>query len=324
MTWKSKQLQRLAPLLDMTMLPLVWLAAHQMMLIRRITPRRMPRAMALLDRIGIYPLIDHYYDPLINLKRLRHPLNQCRSLPGITVDAERAMALLEQMTELRELTDATPSLRDRAEYHLNDDLFGPLDAAVLYALIRQNRPRRIVEVGCGMSTLVTIRARMRNATEDPSYACEHVCIEPYEQPWLAEAPVRLLRSTAEASDTALVEALRAGDILFIDSSHIIRPQGDVVVEILDWLGRLQPGVLVHIHDIFTPRDYPAELLYEHRFFWNEQYLLEAFLSFNDRFEILLPLNHLLESYPQRVLKICPHQFTPKALVATSCWLRRRD
>lgn len=324
MTWKGKLLQRLAPLLDVVLLPLVWLAAHQMMLIRRITPGRMPRSMAVLDRIGIYPLIDHYYEPLINFRRLRQPLDQCRPLPGIEVDSERAMWLLEAMVEIGELADAPSSLRNSMEYYLDNDFFGPLDAAVLYALIRRHRPRRIVEVGCGMSTLVAIRARTRNAVEDPDYSCEHVCIEPYEQTWLAEAPVRLSRTTAETSDTNLIDELHAGDILFIDSSHIIRPQGDVLTEVLEWLGRLRPGVLVHFHDIFTPRDYPSELLLEHRFFWNEQYLLEAFLSFNSDFEILLPLNHLAETYRQRVSAICPAQFSPKAIVAGSYWLRRRD
>jgi hypothetical protein len=75
----------------------------------------------------------------------------------------------------------------------------------------------------------------------------------------------------ERCDAAVVDALEENDILFIDSSHMIRPQGDVLTEVLEWLGRLRPGVLVHFHDIFTPRDYPLDLLMLHRFFWNEQY-----------------------------------------------------
>jgi hypothetical protein len=268
MTLKGRMLQRLAPVLDVIMLPFVWLAAQQMMLVRRITPRHMPRAMAMLDRIGIYPLIDHYYEPLINLRRLRHSLDQCRVLPGIALDAERGLALLGQMAEMAELANTPRHAAGPTDYYLDNDFFGPLDAAVLYALVRRHRPRRIVEVGCGMSTRVVIAARLRNVAEDAAYACEHVCIEPYEQPWLADAPVTLSRGTAETSDPALIDALDDGDILFIDSSHMIRPQGDVLTEILNWLGRLRPGVLVHVHDIFTPRDYPDDLLRVHRFFWN--------------------------------------------------------
>jgi predicted O-methyltransferase YrrM len=253
MTLKGRMLQRLAPVLDVIMLPFVWLAAQQMMLVRRITPRHMPRAMAMLDRIGIYPLIDHYYEPLINLRRLRHSLDQCRVLPGIALDAERGLALLGQMAEMAELANTPRHAAGPTDYYLDNDFFGPLDAAVLYALVRRHRPRRIVEVGCGMSTRVVIAARLRNVAEDAAYACEHVCIEPYEQPWLADAPVTLSRGTAETSDPALIDALDDGDILFIDSSHMIRPQGDVLTEILNWLGRLRPGVLVHVHDIFTPK-----------------------------------------------------------------------
>lgn len=322
MTWKGRLLQRLAPVLDIAMLPSVWLAAHQMLLIRRATPRRMPRAMRLLGQIGIYPVIDHYYEPLINLERLRAPLSQIRQLTGLDLSADRGLPLLEQVVALADLGETPEGRRERMQYRPENGFFGPLDAAVLHGLIRRYQPRRIVEVGCGISTIVAIKASTRNATDDPGYACDHICIEPYEQPWLADAPVRLLRQTAESCDSALVSALGDGDLLFIDSSHIIRPQGDVVTEILDWLGRLAPGVLVHFHDIFTPRDYPEDLLRVHRFFWNEQYLLEAFLAFNDRFEVLLPLNHIFETFPERIRALCPAQFRPDALIPSSFWFRR--
>ena len=324
MTWKGRLLQRLAPFLDVLMLPVVWLSAQHMMLIRRATARRLPCSMAMLDRIGIYPLIDHYYEPLINLRRLRHPLDRPRALPAIEIDAARALGLLEQLTQMSELADAPRERpRGRLEYYRENDFFGPLDAGVLYALMRRYRPRRMIEVGCGISTCVAIQARMRNRGDDPQYVCEHICIEPYEQPWLADAPVTLLRTTAESWDSSYLEALEENDILFIDSSHVIRPQGDVLTEILDWLVRLRPGVLVHFHDIFTPRDYPDELVRQHRLFWNEQYLLEAFLCFNDRFEVLLPLNHLFETYKTRIADICPAQLDGPATTPASFWLRRR-
>jgi hypothetical protein len=198
-----------------------------------------------------------------------------------------------------------------------------LDAAALHGVIRHYRPRRILEVGCGLSTLAALRATAMNAAEAPGLPpCEHICIEPYEHPWLDELAVRMVRATAETADPALVEALEAGDILFIDSSHMIRPQGDVLVEMLDWLGRLRPGVVVHIHDVFTPRDYPDELLRTHRFFWNEQYLVEAFLAFNPHFEILLPMHHMYLSCQQELLALCPAQREPGTRPPTSFWLRR--
>jgi hypothetical protein len=241
---------------------------------------------------------------------------------GLSLDAEAGIAQFEALDALAELADAPEQARGRAEYHSANSLFGPMDAAVLYALIRRHRPRRIVEIGCGMSTLAALRAEARNAAEAPDDACDHVCIEPFEQPWLEGLPVRVLRQRVEDCDPALVEALEPGDILFIDSSHMIRPQGDVLTEMLDWVGRTRPGVLIHIHDIFTPRDYPEELIREHRFFWNEQYLVEAFLAFNDHFEVILPLNHLFHRHPDRVRARVPAQFAPGRVVPGSFWLRR--
>jgi hypothetical protein len=103
---------------------------------------------------------------------------------------------------------------------------------------------------------------------------------------------------------------------------MIRPQGDVVTAVLEWLGRLRPGVLVHFHDIFTPRDYPEEMMRVHRFFWNEQYLVEAFVAFNAAFEVILPVNHLYETFPDRMHALCPAQ-TPERVMPASFWLRRR-
>jgi hypothetical protein len=102
-----------------------------------------------------------------------------------------------------------------------------------------------------------------------------------------------------------IESLEANDILFIDSSHVIRQQGDVEHEYLRLLGLLRPGVIIHAHDIFTPRDYPAAWVLEDRGLWNEQYLLEAFLSFNDSFEVLAALNYLSHEHRDALCNACP-------------------
>jgi hypothetical protein len=95
----------------------------------------------------------------------------------------------------------------------------------------------------------------------------------------------------------LFESLASGDILFIDSSHVIRPQGDVLFEYLSILPRLSHGVLVHIHDIFTPKDYLTEWVVNERRLWNEQYLLEAFISMNRGFRVIGALNFLKHHHP---------------------------
>jgi hypothetical protein len=318
MSLKGRMLAAMAPVLDRVMAPTVWLAAQQLMLVRKLTPGRAPRCMRALDRVGIYPLIDHYYDPLINPRHLHRPLDAARPLAGLALDAEAGLAFLESLATAEFWqTPATGGV----DYDADNTMFGPLDAGIYYGMIRQFRPRRIVEIGAGMSTLAAVRATGRNRADDPGYACDHLCIEPFEQPWLDALPIRLLRTPMERCDAGVADTLAENDILFIDSSHIIRPQGDVLTEVLEWLGRLRPGVLVHFHDIFTPLDYPQELLLTHRFFWNEQYLVEAFLAFNERFRILLPVNHVQARFPERVLELCPQQ-TPERVVPASLWLRR--
>lgn len=320
---RSGIVQRLAPVLDPLFAPLVWLAAQQLKLVRRMTPGRSRYCMAVLDSVGVYPLIDHYYDPLINLRNLRKPLSDIRNIAGIEFRTAEYLAFCETLTEMPEMLDTPDSIgAGENRYHFSATTFGPLDATIFYGIIRRYRPRRIVEVGCGMSTLVALDATRRNAREDRSYSCEHVCIEPYEQPWLETLPVSLSRNKLEEVDPSLAEGLEAGDILFIDSSHIIRPQGDVLTAVFEWVGRVKPGVLIHVHDILSPRDYPEEWLFSCRFMWNEQYLLEAFLAFNESFRILLPLNHLFVEQTKTMLQCCPAQAKPGRTIPTSFWFIR--
>jgi hypothetical protein len=124
-------------------------------------------------------------------------------------------------------------------------------------------------------------------------------------------------------DLSLFDQLEAGDMLFIDSTHMIKPRGDVVVEYLELLPRLKPGVFVHVHDIFTPWDYPREWIVSQNRFWNEQYLLEAFLSFNSDFQVLLALNYLKQRHSDKLALSCP-QFAknPSGVHPGSFWMKR--
>ena len=318
---RARLLRRAAPLLDRVMQPVTWLAARQMRLLRALTPPGAPRNFALLDRAGIYPLIDHYYEPLINLGRLARPLSERRRIAGLDFGLERARMALAVLEGL-DCPGQSAAQAVGMAYDPSNTMFCPLDAGALYGVVLANRPRRIVEVGCGMSTLVFQSALAELHRRDPEYKCEHVCIEPFEAQWLERLPVKVLRLTAEAAPPALLQALAPGDVLFIDSSHVIRPQGDVVTEVLEWLGELAPGVLVHIHDIYTPFDYPDELLRRHRFLWNEQYLVEAFLCFNRSFEVLFPMHALWRDHATEVDLLCPSQRAHGRTTPSSLWLRR--
>ena len=188
---------------------------------------------------------------------------------------------------------------------MRNGLFESGDAEAWYQLLRHYKPRRVFEVGSGFSTLMAIQALARNRAEDPDYRCRHVCIEPYKMPWLEQTGVEIRRQRVEDVEGGFFSELEQGDVLFIDSSHIIRPNGDVLFEYLQLIPSLKPGVIVHIHDIFSPRNYPATWLRDEVRFWNEQYLLEGFLSHNRDWEILAALNYLHHEHYSDLAEVCP-------------------
>lgn len=132
----------------------------------------------------------------------------------------------------------------------------------------------------------------------------------------------MIREKVEDLEISFFNQLEANDILFIDSSHIIRPQGDILFEYLEILPNLKPGVLIHIHDIFTPKDYLDDWIFKEHLFWNEQYLVEAFLSFNTNFKIIGALNFLYHNYNNLLSEKFPILAMQKNREPGSLWLIR--
>jgi hypothetical protein len=292
MAKRSRLLLRVVSVIDVIAAPFTMVAAAWLKSLRVLGLQYAPVSKRILLRIGVFPVRDHYYEPMINPKHLRHPLSDRRPLPAVDLNVEEQLSLLAQFTFQKELLAFPADKTDRLEFYYRNASFMSGDAEYFYSFIRLLKPRRIVEIGCGFSTLMARNAIVKNQAEDSSYSCEHVCIEPYEQPWLEELGVTLIRDRVEKCDPAVFASLQKGDILFIDSSHVIRPQGDVLFEYLELLPQLKSGVYVHIHDIFTPQDYLKEWVCDENKMWNEQYLLEAFLCFNREFRVIGALNYL--------------------------------
>ncbi|MCD6068002.1 MAG: uncharacterized protein K0S33_2828 [Bacteroidetes bacterium] len=256
--------------------------------------------------LGVLPVEDHYYQPMINPKKhLKKPLRQDRPLNGIDLNTAEQLSLLASFNYNNELLSFSLDKQKDTEYHYNNTSYGSGDSEYLYNIIRHFKPKRIIEIGSGHSTLMTRNAITQNKKDQPEYSCHHICIEPYEQPWLEKLEIELLRKKVEDVDLAFFQQLEANDILFIDSSHIIRPQGDVLFEYLELLPTLKPGVIVHVHDIFTPKDYPDTWVYNYHLLWNEQYLLEAFLTGNAGFKIIGALNYLKCNHRKEFADKCP-------------------
>lgn len=264
----------------------------------------MPVSRAVLRSVGLLPVRRHYYEPY-PADLAPEAFLQDRTLPGLDLNVAEQLELLGKLSYGPELELLPLEPTGRREFHYHNGAFESGDAEYLYSMVRHVRPRRVFEIGSGSSTLVVRAAIARTTAEDAAYRCRHLCIEPYEQPWLEELGVEVRRTLVERLDPALFDELESGDILFIDSSHVIRPGGDVVYEYLQVLPRLRSGVLVHIHDIFTPREYLAEWLVNDMLLWDEQYLVEAFLAFNRDFRIIGALNFLKQHHSEALCAACP-------------------
>ncbi|MEX0598212.1 MAG: class I SAM-dependent methyltransferase, partial [Candidatus Paceibacterota bacterium] len=260
----------------------------------------------LFMKLGYLPIKDHYYQPLINpQKHLKKPLREDREIGGVDMNIEEQLTLLNDFNYKEELLRLPLSKTKELEFYYNNGSYCSGDAEYLYNVIRYFKPNNIIEIGSGNSTLMARNAIVSNQLEAEDYQCNHICIEPFEMDWLSNIDVKLERKKVEDIDLSFFKTLNKNDVLFIDSSHIIRPQGDVLYEILEILPILNSGVIVHFHDIFTPKDYLDAWVYEKHLLWNEQYLLEAFMSFNSEYRVIGALNYLSHNYKEEFSKACP-------------------
>lgn len=315
--------QLIIRLADAILAPFTVLSSVLLKRIRVLGVDRMPTSRKIFETVGVFPIQDHYYEPMFNPASLTESLRKDRYLPGVDLNIQEQLDVLGQFDFNNELEQFPTRKQKGVGFYYHNGFFGSGDAEYLYNVIRLYRPSRLVEVGSGFSTLIAREAIKKNSEADPRYACEHICIEPYENEWLGKLGLKVIRDPVQNVDRSLFKRLEGDDILFIDSSHMIRPQGDVLFEYLSVLPLLNPGVLVHIHDIFTPKDYPNEWILDDVRFWNEQYLLEAFLSFNDRFKVVGALNFLAHNYQTKLAAKCPvYRMEAFYREPGSFWIRR--
>ena len=259
----------------------------------------------LADKWGYHIRTINYYEPLPDFSAItRNQALKRRCSACIDWNFDAQLNLLKKLTaysaEIQQLADDPAS---PMKFDFFNDFYLELDAAVYYALLRELKPTKVIEIGSGYSTQIASLAIAKNQEEGK--AGNITCIEPYPQPRLTEANIefKLITEKVEDIDLNVFEQLGAGDILFIDSTHTVKFGSDVCREILEILPAIPSGIWIHFHDIFFPYDYPPKWLIEDRTAWNEQYMLEAFLAYNDRFEVVLANHWLSVDYPQEVAKL---------------------
>lgn len=244
---------------------------------------------AVQGSLGVSVTPSHFYFPVPRMKSFEgKDWRASRQCPGLDLALPLQIDRLANEILPHAMEWKFPERREAGQpkFHFNNGYFERVDAEVAWSLVRHHKPRRVVEVGSGNSTLLLSAALRRNREEGS--AGDLVCIEPYPAPYLRDVPEvsQLITQPVQQMPLDLFRSLRPNDILFIDSSHVVSIDSDVLFEILRILPEIAPGVLIHFHDVFTPMDYPEKFVKTNLCFWGEQYLLEAFLSFNSAFEVL--------------------------------------
>ncbi len=246
---------------------------------------------------GLWVPPGHFYSPIPPLDEIRAREAQIFGrdqsvVPGVDLRVEAQLALLAELELLTadvEFARTEPEARDRGDRYWTDNpSFADGDGLFLTAMLRHLRPRRLVELGCGYSSACTLDARDKFLDGSMSLTF----VDPY-----ADLLESLLRQSDRGSvevlavgtqdvDLEVFRGLGAGDVLFIDSTHVSRTGSDVNRIFFDILPVLAEGVIVHLHDVFPNFEYPPPWVYEGRS-WTEQYVLHTFLQYNDTFEIIL-------------------------------------
>jgi hypothetical protein len=246
----------------------------------------------ILQKAGLNVTLNHFYSPIPDVAELRNRANFWKKpalLSGVDMNLKGQEQTLQKVIKpyTAELMDKVGMAPRTAPYHWQNHAFGPASAFTLYGMIRHFKSSQIIEVGSGFSTTISAWATLQNNKE--GVKTKFVAIEPYPNSRLKHGlsgVSKLIQKKVEDVKPEFFEKLGKNDILFIDSSHVSKVGSDVNYLFLEILPRLKPGVIVHVHDIFFPYHYPKDWVVKSGRFWNEQYLLQAFLACNDSFRVL--------------------------------------
>ena len=266
------------------------------------------RCFVLLQRLGINLLPEHFYSAIPNLADLgrRTDWRKPRSMYGINQRSiEGQLALLGEWVGPHSDYLAGRAPHDSAiEGGGGDGGYGEIEADVLFGFIASRQPRRVMQIGCGVSTAVMLMAAAK-----AGYKPEIVCIEPYPSAWLRDAEaqglIRLIAEPAQVVDFNVIAGLDRDDLLFVDSTHAVKPGSEVNYLIHEVLPRLQDGVWVHFHDIYFPYDYTRDALDGDMLFPQESTLLYAFLAGNARYRLEASLSMVHYAASQGLKRLIP-------------------
>jgi hypothetical protein len=247
----------------------------------------------------------NFYSPVPNWELLPDNVFERRSpLRGIEFDLDAHVVFLSTLEPYLLEFEPPPG------FEWGNGMYDSVEADVLYAMVRHHRPKRVIELGSGFSSLIIAAAGRRNAAEgSPARYTAH---DPFAREFVRHGVQGLEFRDESAADVPLAEfeALSAGDVLFIDTTHTVKLGSEVNRLILDVFPTIAPGVLVHVHDVFLPYEYPRGF-FERGLYWAEQYLLQGFLTQNSAWEVVLPSNALVRERQADVARLV-RSFHPRS------------
>lgn len=290
------------------------------------------RTFKIWEKLGFYVIPKHYYYPIPETKDLLLRENK------IWKNSELIGIDMNEKTQLRFLKEIFPKYKkeyvsfpknknqreSESEFYFGSGGIAEVDAEVLYCMIRHFKPPVIIEIGSGSSSLLIAQACRANEREDGKKS-RYIIVDPYPRKTIKNKVqnAHIISKRVEELDFEFFSALESRSVLFIDSTHVVKIGGDVNYLYLEVLPRLKPGVIIHSHDIFLPYEYPKEwVLKEHRF-WTEQYILQAFLTYNSTFEVLWGGHYMHLKYPDELRETFP-SYNPETVMPGSFWIRRRE
>jgi predicted O-methyltransferase YrrM len=269
----------------------------------------------------------HYYSPIPDIDYIQKNCKRIfsrdqTSCPAINLATERQIELVKRLAPYYNQMPFSSEKREKYRYDFNNEAFGHGSAIILYCIMRHFQPKRILEVGSGFSSAAMLDVN------DHFFdgAIKFTFVEPYPKPLFSllkekdKESIIILNDIVQNLSRKPFTELENNDILFIDSSHVAKTGSDVLYLLTEILPILNKGVIVHIHDIYWPFEYPMDWLLLGRA-WNEAYFLKAFLQFNNSFDILL-FNSYLATHHQKLMKEFFPLFLPNS--GSSLWLRKND
>lgn len=263
-----------------------------------------------LEKKGFHLVPNHFYFPVPDTSKIKPEIfTKKLDLTHLEIDEIGQKKLLEEFASQYKDEYSKFKINDpdnSSSFSINNGRFASVDVEILYCMVRKSKPANIIEIGSGISTLVIAEAISKNKIENSDYSCNLICIDPFPPDYLSDISdiSQIVDKNVEDIPLSFFSVLQENDILFIDSSHTIKIYNDVCFEYLELVPSLNKGVVIHIHDILLPFVYSEEWL-RSKLFWNEQFLLYSFLSFNKNFKILWAGNYVHTYFPELLHQAFP-------------------